>query len=444
MATMRPQRFFLIASLILGLTLCALTPPFAVPDEPAHLFRAWSISSAQWSAPRGGAMIPRSYVRIASSTLEEIRGANGRRFRTSRLRELARIPLEPSDLIFVPIPTDSWRHPLQYTAGSYSPFGYAASALAIALSRMLGLPPLMHLYAARVSNLLLASFLIWFAIRRAPFARWTIALCALVPMSMYMRASASLDALTIAMGLVVIAEALRFAFHSEQRVAPILMVSFLLGVIKPGYLLIPMLAFLAPAFRQRWPAILAVIGAAVSGSALAGIWSAPALGAAPSIAIQPAQRLSTALHHPLAFAFVFAGNWYESFSIRLTEMIGTLGWLDAPMPLPFVVITLLGIALVATGDGPIPRDFRGLRRYVPWLLFAGTVVAITLAGHLYSPAPKFALAIQGRYFLPALPLLFLPLITGSQPRKWIGQLACTLVMLFAVQTIFTELLRFYL
>ncbi len=439
----QPQRFFIIAGLLFGLTLCVLTPPFAVPDEPAHFFRAWSVSRGQWSTQRGGAMIPRSYVRLASSALEDIRGANGRRFRPSRLRELAHIPLEPNDLIFVPIPAESWRHPLQYTAGSYPPIGYAASGLSIAVSRMFGLPPLIHLYAARISNLLLAALLIWLAIGRTPFGRWTIALCALIPMSMYMQASASLDALTIAVSLLVIAEALRFAFAPRQNVASIITVAFLLGSIKPGYLLIPMLAIVTPAFRRRWPAILAVFGAAVSGSVLAGIWASPALGNAPSPSIQPSERLHEALHHPLAFAFAFAADWSDSFTIRLTEMIGTFGWLDAPVPLPFAVIALLAMALVATADGPAPIQFRGLRRFIPWLLFAGTLTAITLASHLYSPAPKFALAIQGRYFLPALPLLFLPLIARKEPRKWVVGAACTLVMVFALQTIFTELLRFY-
>ena len=208
-------------------------------------------------------------------------------------------------------------------------------------------------------------------------------------------------------------------------------------------MLVPLLALIASGFGRRGRAILAIIAATLSGFAVAQIWVSPAAQLDPGFEIQPAQRLSAALHHPLVFALAFLGDWRESLVIRLTEMVGTLGWLDAPMPLPFVVIALSGIALVATDDGPAWKDFRGLRRFIPWLLFAGTVAGITIATHLCSPAPKFALAIQGRYFLPALPLAFLPLMANHQPRKWTARIAGGLVVLFAAQTIFTELLRFY-
>lgn len=440
----QPNHFLLVAGLLFGLSLCVLTPPFAVPDEPAHLFRAWSVSHGHWLAQKGGAAVPRSYIRLAAFALEGIRGPHGQRFGLSRFREMERIPLERNELTFVPIPADSWRQPLQYTAGSYSPIGYAGSALGVAFATLLRIPPLWHLYAARLGNLLLAIFLIRFAIGRAPFARWIIALCALLPMSMYLQASASLDAVTIAMAMVVIAETLRFVFTPGQNVGGMAISSFLLGLIKPGYLLVPMLVLLAARDRRRWPSILAAVGSAVSGSLLAAVWSSHALTPNPSIAIEPWSRLRTALHHPLSFLLAAADNWSESLTIRLTEMVGTLGWLDAPMPLPFALLALAGIALLGTGDGPAPRGFRGGARLVPCILFGGTVGAITLMTHLYSPAPYFALAIQGRYFLPALPLLFLPLTGRVEQPNWLRTGAYVLTALFVAQTWFTELLRFYL
>lgn len=439
----RPERFFLVASLAFGLLLCFLTPPFAVPDEPAHWFRAWSATRSVISIARGGAAIPRSYLRLATTALQDVRGTEGHRFRLARIAEYARIPLAAGDQVFLPFPTDAWRQPLLYTAGSYSPFGYVAAAAAIVLCRILDLPPILHLYAVRIANLLLASALIALSIRRAPFGRWTIALCALLPMSMYLRTSASLDVLTIAVSFVVIGEALRFAFTPGQEITPLLLATTALGLVKPGYFFVPLLVLIAPPLRRRWGSMVAVSAAIVGSSALARVWATPPLQGATSLPLHPAMRLSAALHHPLAFAGAFALNWSESLTIRLTEMVGTFGWLDAPMPWSFVLIVLIGLAVVAHHDGPAPDAFRGVRRLLPALLFAATLFVITLVTHIYSPDGKFALAIQGRYFLPALPLALLPLARGEEPPRWMAGLACALVVLFDGQTLFTELLRFY-
>lgn len=43
----RPELFVAFSSLLLGLGTAAVTPPFQVPDEPAHFLRSYLVSEGR-------------------------------------------------------------------------------------------------------------------------------------------------------------------------------------------------------------------------------------------------------------------------------------------------------------------------------------------------------------------------------------------------------------
>ena len=59
-----PQRFFLLTALTFGLLVIFITPPFQVPDEINHFYRAWQLSEGQFlpvkNDARVGGFIPKS------------------------------------------------------------------------------------------------------------------------------------------------------------------------------------------------------------------------------------------------------------------------------------------------------------------------------------------------------------------------------------------------
>ena len=54
---MTPDRLVLALGLAGGLLLVFVTPPFHVPDEPAHFFRAYQIATAAAAEPGPGGAI---------------------------------------------------------------------------------------------------------------------------------------------------------------------------------------------------------------------------------------------------------------------------------------------------------------------------------------------------------------------------------------------------
>ena len=82
--------------------------------------------------------------------------------------------------------------------------------------RVLGQPaPLAMLYLARVANLIVYLLLAAAAVRLAPIHKWTLAMVALMPMSVYLAASLSADAMTLGLSLLVVALTLNLALGSE-------------------------------------------------------------------------------------------------------------------------------------------------------------------------------------------------------------------------------------
>ena len=65
-----PEKFFLALGLFFGLMFIVLTPPFQVPDETNHFFRAWQVSEGGLSAvkqdSRVGGFIPQSLVKFST------------------------------------------------------------------------------------------------------------------------------------------------------------------------------------------------------------------------------------------------------------------------------------------------------------------------------------------------------------------------------------------
>ena len=379
-----PARFFAAASLVFGALMIALTPPFQTPDEPAHLFRAWSISEGTWFA-RGGARVPRSLVDAAAAGLAR--------------PAFALTPLRPDDRIFVATVADPAHHPLGYTAPSYTPLGYAATAPAMLLGRALSLSPVALVYLGRLANLMASTLILAIAIRRAPFGRWALALLALTPMAVFMRASFSADALTIACAVALVVEILRAQASS-------IVLSFIVAAIKPGYAILPLLALGVPRLRARRVVLALILLAMLAGTFVAYVWIREAgVPADPSLGVDMSARAAALLHAPFAYAARLAGELASVAGLMAVELVADFGWLDAPAPLAFALLWIVALIGVAVADGPVSRFSRS------WslALFVIAVVALTTVTHLGAPAGKFIFGLQGRYFIPFLPLALLPL-----------------------------------
>jgi uncharacterized membrane protein len=415
-----PARFFAAASLVFGALMIALTPPFQTPDEPAHLFRAWSISEGTLFA-RGGARVPRSLVDAAAAGLAR--------------PVFARTPLRAGDRVFVATVADSWRRPLGYTAPSYTPLGYAASAPAILLGRALAFSPVALVYLGRLANLIASTLILAVAIRRAPFGRWALALLALTPMAVFMRASLSTDALTIACAVALVVEILRAEASSS------IVLSFAVAAIKPGYAILPLLALGVPRLRARRAVLALIVAAMLAGTLVAYLWIREAgVPDDPSLGVNVPARAAALVHAPFAYAAQLVRELAQVAALLAVELVADFGWLDAPAPLAFALLWIAALVGVAVADGPAS----GFGRAWSIAIFFVAIVTVTTVMHLGAPAGEFLVGLQGRYFIPFLPLALLPLCARRVSERMKAGAVAGLTALAMLQSAWTLTARYWL
>lgn len=183
-----PQRPFLWLATAAGLAFLVLTPPLQVPDENRHLNRSYMIAQGNfWATQRQGIVgnpLPWSLLMMPRRLGIGIAANPSVKQDRAHWRSEFDVALRPEHAVIVSIPS------------TYSPLPYAPQALAIALLSPLEPPPVVFCYAARLLNLAAWIGLIYAALAIAPSHRWSLALLALLPMSVFMAASVSADVLT--------------------------------------------------------------------------------------------------------------------------------------------------------------------------------------------------------------------------------------------------------
>ena len=439
-----PDRFFLLAGLLFGILLVFVTPPFQVPDEPAHLYRAWGVAEGRLVIPGGespaGAELPASLPRMVWALTGDIPFHPEVKITRSRILAWLDRPLEPEVRIFVAFPNSAL-----YTFVPYVP-----QAVALGAGRILRAPPLVSFYAARLLNLCISTLLIAYAIRQAPALRWLLVLVALTPMATFQRASLSADALLIAAGFVLAAVAARLAWGGEPSAADrrrsfavLLLAAAVLCLCKPAYVPLAAIGFLVPAGRLPWgrraPAFLlytALVGLAFAAAmANARIAESPLL-----VGVDPQAQIRDALADPVRFLGIVARDYLIEHGARyFGQMVGGLGWLDTKLPIAFLILYLGMMVAVGLADG-------GEIRMAVWQ--RGILLATVMATLVMLSASQYALwtpygagwveGLQGRYFLPVAPVAaWLFLVPWRRSVALVGRLGWLLAGLTLVSVVVT-------
>jgi uncharacterized membrane protein len=409
---MRPDRFFLLAGLLYGLAFVFATPPFQVPDEPAHFYRAYAVSEGNPSAQYReggeaglGAVLPASLEELGAGYKEELAFHSERRIAPERILRSLEVPLEPERRRFVDFRTSA-----QFTLVPYLP-----QAAGIAVARWLGAPALGLLYAARLANLLAATALIALALRRMPSFPWLMTMLALTPMAVFLRGSASADTFTMAAAFLLAGTAAGLAWAGEARggwgdVAILTACSAALCFSKPVYLPLAFVVLLIPADRlpggRRAPALLlfaAVTAAAFGvGMATAGAVDLPVRLDAP---VDRDRQIESALEEPFRVAWILTEDYLRMGRRYLAQVVGQLGWLDANLPKPLLWGYAFLLGLLVLFDARRTVSVSPGQRLLLALVALATLALVSASQYAaWTPyGADYVEGIQGRYFIPLAP-----------------------------------------
>jgi uncharacterized membrane protein len=424
-----------VIALVLGTVFVFAIPALGGYDEYQHVNRAWQVSDGgvfarvrfdlneQGGRVKGfGGDVPQEFLDDMSAILSDgvlRRGDAGEAF--SHLND--RSPGGPR------------RFAHFNGAAVYSPVPYLPAAAMIRVGRWFGLSTFAMILLARLAQVLAYAAIVTLAVRRIPRRKLVLAAFAIAPVALVQAGTVNADAMTIALALLVVAEAFRLADLAPENIrAPHFLEAgaalVALGLAKQPYFVVA-LFFAMPMWKYRGR-IAATLGGVFAGAAaIALAWNSWAQShyVPPNntvfagdkrtsfayVDVDPDAQFSFVRSHPFSFLGAIGrtiGHYPGSFA---RDMVTQSPLWKAGVILVVLAFAVLVFALLVDGVG---LEGGALTRSLAAGIAVLLVLAVFLGGYAgwnAVGAPRID-EIQGRYFLPALAVLALAAVPTIRTR----------------------------
>jgi uncharacterized membrane protein len=448
-----PALFTLIVGAIFGGSMVFVTPPFDVPEEGQHFFRCYQCSQGKVYAILNdvgvpGGDLPESLSDVSLAIHNKAKNEYDLRMSAEKIKRVLTFPIDRGRKHFAGFPS----------TGRFSPMPYLPAAVAMWVGRKAKCTALEELYFGRVGTLAGYLLLVAAAVWLMPIHKWTMSLVALMPMSIFLAASLSADALTIAFSLLSIAMILRLGLRSENADRRSLLwlgtVLVCLALVKQAYVLVALLFLMVPQAKfadrgQCWRIRTLMIALPIA-VCVAWTYSARELCVPYRTCVDTHAQALWILANPWPFA--------QRVITRLTDgdvyagIIATLGWGTiwvAKGVYPIYWTALLATAVLDGGQEEV--QLSKTARAICAAVYAIVLTAIATLTFLcwQSVGEDVIHGVQSRYFPPLLPLLLVPLrgsakLASSRFSRWLVPVAAIVTVLIGMGATWQAVIaRFY-
>lgn len=402
---------------------CFIFPPFTVPDEGHHYFSTyWLVDSLPFNAhmTKDGAFLVRDIDYVLYNSRQPGDAINSASFDSI----IDGFSLFGSGKL---IPFSEF----SFSVGSENVAAKIGSIIGLQIGLFFGLGAYPAFYIGRIGSALFFCFCAFFAYRIAPRGKSVIVFVSLLPMTLHLAASYSYDSGIIAYSLLLFACLMR-GFFGEQRsvgykeIFFYLVISAFLAPCKVIYSGLVLLGLFVPLSKfqderiGRYSKLLLVLAVVVSVLALriasmSGLVSQPS-GVTRGMEAAQFYTLNDIILHPRNSFLVFfrtldsLGDFYWE-----TTLGYSLGWFQENLRFPaFYMIPYLLFGFICCLDSEDEPSFLNpscsALFIIAFVLAALGSIASMWLGWTFN-YEKVIQGVQGRYFLPALPVLMFGLRT---------------------------------
>ncbi|MDD3192690.1 MAG: DUF2142 domain-containing protein [Oscillospiraceae bacterium] len=404
---------FAMVALLLGLVSNIVFPTFSIPDEPNHFNTAYHYSNMLLG--QEGNTVPPMVKRS-----EDIRVMSG--FSTNPTKENYGNYFEPYDFF-----VDQEGQALESkdtTAVSYPFWGYLPQIVGLALSRLLCLGTLPMLFLSRLLSSCVYVGLTFLAIRKTPVGKLVFCIGGLLPMTLHLSASFSFDTMCIGLSFLLTAWLLQLIYQKKQvdrkDIWGCAILTLLLAPCKLVYLVLIFMCVLIPwskmgEKKKKWKicavwSLLSVISAGLF--YLQIIINTVQKGSQDMLASDNGYSLTWILNHLGEAVGILIRTVVEKTNFYVNSLVGSsLGWLDTSIHQYWVWILIVCLFLSVFPTEQEKEAIIPTVRQKIWILLvvsAGILLAIlTMFVSWTSFGSTVVNGVQGRYFIPFLPLILL-------------------------------------
>lgn len=409
---MKPEHMLLLLGIPLGLCYMLMVAPFSAPDEHAHYL---AILAHVCPLINGGMVADSNYLDTVGlvshvNTLEGIEtlitGLTGEQL-TGEL-----VPFSGGNTTFVLV--------------------YLPQIIGVSIAMLLKLSRMWVMLLGSLCNLAAYLTLCYFAVKQMPRWKWTMVFAALVPMAMQQAGSLSPDGMINGMALLLIAQILRLILQEGKITRRQGIALAVTGIVQsPGkvvYILLLVLLMAVPAERfsskgRKWGYVLGVLGGAALMTVLVQIPYMMNQAALAADGGTGYYTISWILAHPFETIQIFLHTLMPSTFFWLAEtsvgsqLSGLTLNMEGGMVWSFILVMLMSVYLLSHEGAA--RNLRPGERAAS-LGVAMLVILAVYGVMMISWTPMYAEGIegvQGRYFVPLIPLVLVALDGGNVSVK---------------------------
>lgn len=299
---------------------------------------------------------------------------------------------------------------------------YVASAIGISIGRIANFSAFWTYQAGRIFNLISFLIFVYFAIKLMPFNKVAIAAVAMLPVNLHIIASVSYDVFTVGGVLLLFAYIMNLRYGQKKiGLKQLGILAIIIALVIPqkvAYIGVAALVLLLPKENFKTPKLHFLFKCLLGLIAIGSILIVQMQNAAKLVADSVTYDENIAGYN-LQYVFAHLGEiakmlfnticYKTDFYIK--SVTGHFGWFQIEAPW-FITIPILMVVAVSfmrkTGE---PKAENTLAKLYSLALFVAVFLMVELLMLLDHTVmgSAFVEGVQGRYFIPALPLLFLVL-----------------------------------
>ena len=430
------ENLFIIIGLIFGLILVFVNPPWQSNDEDRHYYISYKFSEGEFIPKYESAInIPRNVVRVTQS-FQGLPFHNGTKINSQQMKELEKIPVNSKDRFIFSTPNIPNLNP-----------AYIPNAIGILIGRILKPYPVWTMWFGRMGGLFFYLIIMYLVIRLTPIFKGVFFVFGLSPMVLFQSASITYDTMSTVLCFMTIALTLRYALIESETLnlkntLLVLIVIIFAQLSKGGYILLPIIMFIVPLKKfGGWAklipffiffALLYFFENATINSFVASINPLKVESSTGAAVMQndfegnSSQMVSYFVSKPFEAIDIAIKNILMQRENWIGGIMGRFGYSYLLLPIPILILQWIVIIVVAFFESKSEYKLNILQKTI--ILAIGIIsYFLIIFGMWAGSSPlgaKMVFGLQGRYFVPIVPVLLLFLYNSQYEikswHKWKG------------------------